>query len=68
MHDLVDQSQRVLGALAEPNERDIGAFARGGWADVLDIDLARDDLVPERDHDRGDERESLFALVRDQDA
>ncbi len=57
----------MLGALAEPDERDVGAFPSRGWADVLDVDLARHDLS-EADHGRGDERESLFALVRDQDS
>jgi hypothetical protein len=36
--------------------------------DVFDVDLARDDLVSERDHDPGDERETVFALVGDQDS
>jgi hypothetical protein len=75
-HDLVDQSERVLGALSESDERDVGALAGGDRADVLDVDLSRDDLVAERDDDRGDERdddrgderETVFALVGDQDS
>jgi hypothetical protein len=58
----------MLGALSESDERDVGAFPRGDRADVLDVDLSRDDLVAERDDDRGDEREAVFALVGDQDS
>ena len=68
MHDPVDQIERVLRALAEPDERDVGSLPGGHRADVLDLDLARDHLVPEGDHDRGDKREPILALVGDQDA
>ena len=61
-------SERVLGALAEPDERDVRSLSGGHGADVFDLDLARDHLVSERDHDRGDEREAVLALVGDQDA
>src|SRR6185295_10139366 len=34
--------------------------------DVFDVDLTGDDLVSESDDHCGDEREAVFALVRDQ--
>ena len=67
-HDLVDQVERVLRALPEPDERDVGSLSGGHGADVRDVDLARDHLVAEGDHDRGDQREAILALVGDQDA
>ena len=67
-HDLVDQFKRVLRTFAEPDERDVGPLPRGHGADVLDVDLAGDHLVAERDHDRSDERETVLALVGDQNA
>jgi hypothetical protein len=67
-HDLVDQLQRVLGALPETDERDVGPLACGDGTDVGDLDLARDHLVPEGHDDRSDEGEAVLALVRDQDA
>ena len=51
-HDLVDQLERVLGALPEPDERDVGPLPGGHRADVVDLDLARDHLVAQADHDR----------------
>jgi hypothetical protein len=66
--DPVDQSQRVLRALAEPDKRNVGPFPGRHGADVLDLDLARDDLVSQRDDSLRDEREAILALVRDQDA
>ena len=68
VHDLLDQVERVLGALAEPDERDVGSLPRGHRADVLDLDLARDHLVPEGGDDRRDERQAILALVGDQHA
>jgi hypothetical protein len=66
--DLVDQSERVLGALTESEERDVGSFAGGHCADVFDVDFAGDHLVAERDDDRSDERETVLAVIGDQDA
>ena len=66
--DLLDQFERVFLALSESDERDVGSFPRGHGADVVDVDLAGDDLVAERDHDRGDESETVLALVGDQHA
>ena len=66
--DLVDQFERVLRALAEPDERDVGSLSGGYGGDVFDLDLAGDHLVSERDHGGGDEREAVLALVGDQDA
>ena len=37
----------MVGALAEPDERDVGTFSRSYRPDVLDIDLASDHLMPE---------------------
>jgi hypothetical protein len=34
----------------------------------VDVDLARDHLVSQRDHDGGDEGKAILALVGDQDA
>ena len=64
---LLDHRERVIGALAEPHQRDVGALPRRHRADVLDVDLPRDDVVSERGDDRGDERQAVPALVRDQD-
>ena len=58
----------MLRALAEADERDVGPLACGHGADVLHLDLARDHLVSQGDHDRGDEREAILALVGDQNA
>ena len=68
LDDLLDQVERVLGALAEPDERDVGSLPGGHRADVFDLDLARDHLVPERSDDRRDERQAILALVGDQHA
>jgi len=62
--DLVDQIERVLGALAETDERDVGPLARGDRSDVLDFDLPCDYLVIEGDDRRGDERETVRARSR----
>ncbi len=35
-------------------------FPGGDGADVIDVNLSRDDLVTEGDHDWGDERESVL--------
>jgi hypothetical protein len=67
-HDLVDQVERVLRALPEADERDVGSLPRRHGAHVFHIDLAGDHLVSEGDHDRGDEREAVLALVGDQHA
>ncbi len=62
------RSERVLGAFAQPDERDVGSFSGGHGADVGDVDLARDDLVAQGDDDRGHQGEAVLALVGDQDA
>jgi hypothetical protein len=64
--DLVDESERVLGALAEADQRDVGSLSGGHHTDVLDFDLASDHLVAKRSHDRRNEREATLALVGDQ--
>jgi hypothetical protein len=43
----------MLGALAEANKGDVRPFPRRHCSDVLNLDLARDHLVPESGDDRG---------------
>ena len=64
--DPVDQFQGVLRALAEPDECDVGSLPGRDGGYVVDLDLAGDHFVSERDHGRGDERETVLALVGDQ--
>ena len=66
MHDLVDQVERVLGALAQADQRNVGSLPGGDRADVRYINLSSDHLMAKRDHDRRDERETVTPLVRDQ--
>jgi len=47
-----DQFERVLGALAEPDERDVGPLPGGDLPNVCDLDLAHDHLVPQGRDDR----------------
>ena len=47
-------------SLAEPDEATSGRSLAVTGADVCDLDLARDHLVPECDDDRGDERQPSF--------
>ena len=65
---ICDQFERVLRALAEPDERDVGSLSCGHGGHVLDLDLAGDHFMSEFDHDRRDEREAVLAFVGDQDA
>ena len=46
-HDLGDQIERVLRARPEPDQSDVGMLPRGDRADLLDVDLAGDHVVPE---------------------
>ena len=64
--DLLDQLERVLGALAEPDERDVGMFLAGQLDDLLDVQFLPDDLVAERAGDLGDGLGPLGALVGDE--
>jgi len=64
--DLLDQFERVLGALAEPDERDVGMFLAGQLDDLLDVQFLPDDLVAERAGDLGDGLGPLGALVGDE--
>ena len=66
--DPVDQFQSVLRALPEADEGHIRALSGGRGADILNVDLACDHLVSEANDDRCDERQSVLALVGDQDA
>ena len=67
-HDLVDQVERMLRAVTEPDERDVGPLPGGDGAHVLDLDLARDHLVSEGGHDRRDQSQPILSLVGDQHA
>jgi len=51
-HDLVDQFERVVGALAESDQGDVGPLAGGYGTNVFDVDLAHDYLVPQVRDDR----------------
>src|SRR5664279_1004179 len=66
--DLVDQLKRMLRALSQTDQRDIGSLAGGDRADVLNVDLTGDHLVTKGDHDRRDQRQAILSLVSDQDA
>jgi len=61
--DLLDQLERVLGALAEPDERDVGMFLAGQLDDLLDVQFLPDDLVAERAGDLRDGLGPLGALL-----
>jgi hypothetical protein len=45
--DLFDQLERVLGALAQADERNVGMLGPRSLRDLCDIQLERDDLVSE---------------------
>ena len=47
--------------------RDRGVQQHDHGRDVLDVDLVRDHFVAQADHDRGNERQAVLALVDDQD-
>jgi hypothetical protein len=68
VHDLLDQVESVLGALAETDEGYIRSFPRRHSSDVLYFDLPRDHFVTESGDDRRDEGQAILALVRDQNA
>ena len=68
VHDLLDQVERMLGALAEADEGDVRPLARRHRSHVLHLDLAGDHFVPERGDDRRDEGQAILALVGDQNA
>jgi hypothetical protein len=65
---LPDQLERVLGALAEPDERDVRSLPPCHLTNLLHLELACDDLVPERLDETRHELEPLRPLVGDQDA
>jgi hypothetical protein len=58
----------VRSALAEADEGDVRTFARRHPSHVLDLDLARDHLVPKGGDSLRDERQAIRALVCDQHA
>jgi hypothetical protein len=58
----------MLRAQPEPDERHVRPFPLGRRADVLDVDLARDDLMAQPDHHLRKELEPIAPLVRDQNA
>jgi hypothetical protein len=53
---------------AEPHESDVGPLPCGDRADLFDVDLSRDHLMPEPGHDLGEQLEALTPLVRNQNA
>jgi hypothetical protein len=53
----------VVRALPEADERHVGAVPGGHGAHIFDLDLARDHLMSQGDHDRCDERQAILALV-----
>src|SRR5580704_6469377 len=57
----------MLGALTESDKRDVRSLPGGHGPDVLDFDLPRNHLVTESDHDWGNDRKAILALVGDQD-
>ena len=62
------RSQRVLGALAEPDERHVRTVPRCHRSDLRDVNLARNHLVTQARHDLGEQRKAIGPLVGDQDA
>jgi hypothetical protein len=68
VHDLLDQFKRVLGALAEPHQGDVGSLPGGHRPHVSDFDLAGDHLVPQPGDDRCDQGQAISPLVGDQHA
>jgi hypothetical protein len=65
--DLLDQHERVIAALAQPDKRNIRSFLRGHGADIFDLDLALSLRAPGC-NDWRDQRQAILALVRDQHA
>src|SRR4029078_4634481 len=63
-----DQLQGMRRAFSQPDESNVRAFPRGHDANFLDIDLTRDHVVSQPDHDLGQKLQALTLLVRDQDA
>ncbi len=68
LHDARDQVERVLGALAQADERDVGHRLGGGGRDLGDLELARDHVMAHRGHQAGGDLEAFLSLVGDQDA
>jgi hypothetical protein len=68
VHDLLDELERVLRALTEADEGDVRTFPRRHPSHVLDLDLARDHLVPQGGDNPRDGCQAIRALVCDQHA
>ena len=68
LDDLLDQDERVLGALAETHQCDVRPLPGRHGPDLVDIDLARDHLVSERGDYRRNEGEPIAPFVGDQHA
>ena len=47
LHDLLDQGESVIGALAEPYEGHVRTLPGGDRTHVVDLDLTGDHLMPE---------------------
>jgi hypothetical protein len=58
----------VSAALAEADQRDIGALTSRHGGDVFDLDRPSDHLMTQAHHDRRHTVEPLRTLVRNQDA
>ena len=61
-------SSACVELFAEADERDVGVLASRYLADFVDVELERDDLVPERAGDLRDGFGPLRELVGDEDA
>ena len=66
--DLADQPERMLRGQAEADECHVRVLAGSDRRDLADVDLARDDFMPEPDHDLGKKFQPVAPLIGDQDA
>jgi hypothetical protein len=63
MDDLFDQSERMVGALAQSDQRDIRSFPRGDGSHFLDIDLASDHLMAKGGNHRRYQRQAILGAA-----
>jgi len=68
LDDAIDQFQCMARVVSHPHKRHIWLKTLSQISDVVRVDFARDDLVPERVHERCDDCQPLRPLIRDQDA
>lgn len=62
VHDVVDHFERVLGALAEGDEGDVGLFLPGDGGDLVDLDAGGNDDVAEAGKEIGEDPEALLCF------